>query len=60
VLSAIAPGADLPAAHPAHGKGRADGRATAYVCVGQSCSLPLTDPAALSLALRPAVAPAPG
>jgi len=38
------PGGDLPPGHPAHGKGLADGRAAAYVCVGPVCSLPLTDP----------------
>ena len=43
----IAPTADLPAGHPAAGKGLRDGRATAYVCVGATCGLPLTDAGAL-------------
>jgi uncharacterized protein YyaL (SSP411 family) len=42
----------LPALHPAHGKGKVDGRAVAYVCRGQTCSLPLAEPAALQAALR--------
>jgi len=37
------PGADLPDGHPASGKGQQNGAATAYVCVGPECSLPLTD-----------------
>ena len=37
------PEADLPDGHPAAGKGQQDGAATAYVCVGPECSLPLTD-----------------
>ncbi len=42
---------DLPAGHPAHGKASLDGRATAYVCRGQTCSLPLTEPGDLAAAL---------
>ena len=41
------PGADLPNGHPAFGKGQQNGAATAYVCLGQECSLPLTDTALL-------------
>ena len=51
VLSVIAPGESPPDGHPATGKGQIDGVATAYVCVGTVCSLPLTDPAALADAL---------
>ncbi|MEE8506696.1 MAG: thioredoxin domain-containing protein [Kiloniellales bacterium] len=51
VLQTIEPDAALPEAHPAHGKGQAEGKATAYVCRGQTCSLPLTDPAELAAAL---------
>ena len=38
---------ELPADHPAHGKTAIDGRPTAYVCVGQTCGLPITDAEAL-------------
>lgn len=41
-LLVIAPGAILPDNHPASGKGRINGRATAYVCRGTVCSLPVT------------------
>jgi uncharacterized protein len=41
----------LPAHHPAAGKTRLGDAATAYVCIGETCSLPLTDPAALTAAL---------
>jgi hypothetical protein len=51
VLQTVGPGDSLPAGHPAHGKGAIDGAATAYVCRGQSCSLPIADPAALAAAL---------
>jgi uncharacterized protein YyaL (SSP411 family) len=43
VLTRTADGQDLPASHPAHGKGPVDGAAAAYVCVGTTCSLPITD-----------------
>jgi uncharacterized protein YyaL (SSP411 family) len=42
----------LPASHPAFGKGRRQGRATAYVCTGQTCSAPATDPDSLREILR--------
>ncbi len=51
IVNVIAPGAALPASHPASGKGQIGGKATAYVCEGQVCSLPLNDPAALDQAL---------
>jgi uncharacterized protein YyaL (SSP411 family) len=51
VFSLIAPGQALPDGHPAKGKTRQSGRATAYVCVGQTCSLPVTEPEALSTLL---------
>jgi len=47
VLSVVAPGQTLPASHPAHGKGRVADKPTAYVCIGGSCSLPVTTGAAL-------------
>jgi hypothetical protein len=51
IVSVIAPGASLPPSHPAAGKGQIGGQATAYVCEGPVCSLPLADPAALDQAL---------
>ena len=65
VLQVIAPDHTLPPDHPAAGKGQVEGpdgtpRATAYVCHGPNCSLPLTEPAALAAALSagPAAPPA--
>ncbi|MCG8695549.1 MAG: thioredoxin domain-containing protein, partial [Minwuiales bacterium] len=47
VLAVIGADADLPDSHPAKGKTQVDGKATAYVCVGTTCSLPQTEPTAL-------------
>ncbi|MBN42528.1 MAG: thioredoxin domain-containing protein [Alphaproteobacteria bacterium] len=44
IVSVITPGATLPEGHPAGGKSKADGKATAYVCRGPVCSPPITDP----------------
>ena len=52
ILSVVPPGTDLPASHPAHGKGMQAGAATAYVCTGMTCSPPVTAPAALADALQ--------
>ena len=51
VLNVIAPGAAIPRAHPAFGKTSLGDRATAYVCQGMVCSLPIVDPDALAAAL---------
>ena len=51
LIQHVAPGDALPDGHPATGKGQLDGKATAYVCIGQTCSLPLTDAEALREAL---------
>ncbi len=51
ILSVVAPGDALPPAHPAAGKTQIEGRATAYVCRGQTCSLPLTEADAFARAL---------
>ncbi|SMH55692.1 thioredoxin domain-containing protein [Azospirillum agricola] len=59
ILTLLPPGADLPAGHPAQGKGMRDGRATAYVCAGMTCSAPVTTPADLAAAL-PTAHPAQG
>jgi len=48
VFLTLPPGQDLPVAHPAHGKTLVDGGPAAYVCDGPVCSLPLTEPLALS------------
>ena len=37
---------------PAHGKDPVDNRETAYVCVGQSCSTPVTDQDSLVSTLK--------
>jgi len=42
----------LPADHPAAGKTAVAGRVTAYLCRGETCSLPITDSGSLSAALR--------
>jgi uncharacterized protein YyaL (SSP411 family) len=47
ILHWVATDQDLPSDHPAWGKHQLDGRATAFVCIHQSCSLPITDVHAL-------------
>jgi len=47
VVQAISPETVLPEGHPAHGKSLVGGKAAAYICEGQVCSLPLTEPQAL-------------
>jgi uncharacterized protein YyaL (SSP411 family) len=51
LLAVDAPG-KLPAGHPAYGKASVSGRPTAYVCRGETCSLPVTDPVELDALLR--------
>ena len=51
IMTVISPEDELPATHPASGKTQKDGLATAYVCVGTTCSLPLTGKEALIEAL---------
>ncbi len=46
-------GQPLPEGHPAAGKNQVEGRPTVYVCPGQTCRLPVTDPATLAAALAP-------
>jgi hypothetical protein len=54
VVLQIAPDTALPAHHPAFGKGPVDGRATAYVCPGQTCLAPVAEPADLAASLASA------
>ena len=51
VVSVIPPGGDFPTTHPAFGKKQKDNSATAFVCVGKTCSLPITDADSLSARL---------
>ncbi len=43
IVQVVAPGEALPAAHPAYGKPLVGGKATAYVCEGPVCSLPIVE-----------------
>jgi uncharacterized protein YyaL (SSP411 family) len=52
IVMNIAPGESVYAGHPAHGKGQIDGKVTVYVCAGQTCSLPITDPGQLEVQLK--------
>ncbi len=56
VLQVIEPGQHLPAHHPAHGKKQDAHKPTAYVCVGTTCSAPVTSGKSLGHLLA---APAP-
>ncbi len=51
LLQVITPDAQLPDGHPAASKGMVGGKATAYVCKGQTCGLPVTDAAGLGAVL---------
>ncbi len=51
ILQVVPAGEALPAGHPAAGKPAVAGKATAYLCRGQTCSLPIADPAGLDKAL---------
>ena len=43
VVTHLAPDAVLPSGHPAQGKGPVDGKPAVYVCVGETCGLPIID-----------------
>ena len=60
VLRVIDAGASMPAGHPAAGKTQQDGKPTAYLCVGPTCSLPVTEAGALRALLQDALEPGPG
>jgi len=51
VLHAPTAGA-LPPSHPAQAQIRASSEPQAFICVGETCSLPVTDPAGLTRALQ--------
>ncbi len=43
IVTHLAPDAVLPSGHPAQGKGPVDGKPAVYVCVGETCGLPIID-----------------
>jgi uncharacterized protein YyaL (SSP411 family) len=51
ILSLHDSAAALPTTHPAFGKGAVEGQATAYLCRGETCSLPITAGDSLRVAL---------
>jgi uncharacterized protein YyaL (SSP411 family) len=57
IVMVVAPGESLPAGHPAAGKDQVNNQATAYVCTGQTCSAPMTDPNQLELLLKTRMLP---
>ena len=44
----------LPASHPAQEKIKATAQSAAFICVGETCSLPVTEPAAIAAAVTAA------
>jgi len=52
IVQVTPPGMTLPETHPATGKTQIDGRATAYVCMGPTCGLPVTTPGELVASLK--------
>ena len=52
VVTVVPPGENLHPTHPANGKGQINGRVTVYLCAGQVCSPPVTDPNQLELQLK--------
>jgi uncharacterized protein YyaL (SSP411 family) len=51
VRQRVESGSDLAPSHPAYGRRMHEGRTTAHVCRGRTCSLPITAPEALREAL---------
>jgi uncharacterized protein len=47
-------GRELPAQHPAHDKVRAAAQSAAFICVGETCSLPVNEPDAIAGAVSAA------
>jgi hypothetical protein len=52
IVQRVADGSRLPPSHPAHGKGPVEGQAAAYVCVGKTCGLPVTEAKDLARAVK--------
>ncbi len=44
IIQWVGEGDSIPPSSPAAGKGRVDGKTAAYICFGQRCSPPFTDP----------------
>ena len=57
LVTVVAPGESLHATHPANGKGQIDNKVTVYLCAGQTCSPPVTDPNQLEIQLKTKVMP---
>jgi uncharacterized protein YyaL (SSP411 family) len=49
VVRQVSPGVQLPADHPAAGKGLVDGKPALYVCRDMMCQAPITDPEQVEL-----------
>jgi len=58
IVAIVAPGESLHPTHAANGKGQVDNKVTVYLCAGQTCSPPVTDPNQLELHLKTRVMPA--
>lgn len=54
IVALVRPGQSLPEHHPAAGKAQVHGQATAFVCVGPRCGLPVTSVADLQQQLSSA------
>ncbi len=57
IVQIVAPGEALYEGHPANGKGQVDNKVTVYMCAGQTCSPPITDPNQLELQLKTRMMP---
>ena len=55
VVSVISPDGDFPKTHPAFGKKQKNNSVTAFICVGKTCSLPITDANSFSASLKESI-----